>query len=183
LQALKDDLPPAGVKIGMLASKPIVDVVADFLQTLDCPVVLDPVLRSSSGKALLDEPGLAALINLLPSVDWITPNTVEFDLLGGESRLQGINLVVTGGHLDQPNDLVLETGKAPVSLQGQRIETKATHGTGCAFSSTLLCNLVTGQDGVIAARNAKEYVRQAMLRAEPIGSGNGPMNLLWPLGC
>ena len=201
LAHLTADLPPAGVKIGMLATEANVRVVADFIRKLlfgaeRIPVVLDPVLRSSSGRALLDSPGLAALRReLLPLVDWVTPNLAELSLLS-ESDIspsepeaaarklsnlgRGLNVIVTGGDHAASDFIYLADGHAEW-LHGEKLLSPSTHGTGCAFSTSLLCNLVNGVTPSEAPRRAKHYVTEAIRRATPLGSGTGPMNLLWPL--
>jgi hydroxymethylpyrimidine/phosphomethylpyrimidine kinase len=83
LRVLDEDLPPAGVKIGMLGSEAVVEVVTEYAQRLTCPVVLDTVLRSSSGKALLSPEAMAVFRSLLQQVDWVTPNVDELSLLTG----------------------------------------------------------------------------------------------------
>jgi len=206
LSCLEEDLPASGVKLGMLATAQNVLAVVEFLNGLRVngrvvPVVLDPVLRSSSGKALLSEDGILALkARLLPLVDWVTPNLGELGLLiGGEvgtpegmedgakelaALFPGLGIVVKGGHLtgsDASDDLVVSPGGALEWLRGDRITSRATHGTGCAFSSAMACGLTRGLAGVEAAREAKRFVAEAIRRAEPLGRGNGPMNLLWPL--
>ena len=199
------DLPPAGIKIGMLATEQCVHVVADFLERLlenrRVPVVLDPVLVSSSGKDLLEAAGVRALIaRLLPMATWVTPNRREWAVLTdadslatGENatieqisrqirqRWPGTGFVVTGGDGDRADDLVLPPGCPPVWLRGEKIPGTSTHGTGCAFSSAILCGLIQGLDGQAAAAAAKAYVGEAIRRAVPLGQGIGPMNLLWPL--
>ena len=203
LHCLQEDLPPAGIKIGMLANAANVDAVADFLsfyiqRAQQVPVVLDPVFRSSSGRELLDAAGLAQLkARLLPLVDWITPNLAELAELAGlpagapsemeaaiqavQTRFPRLGIVATGGHLDSADDLVAIPGQPMHWLRGPKLVSQATHGTGCAFSSALLCGLVKGLGGFAAAAEAKRFVTQAILRAEPLGRGRGPMNLLWPL--
>ena len=204
LECLWADLPAAGVKIGMLATAANVAAVAEFLGKLRgaevrVPVVLDPVLRSSSGRELLDAEGAALLRErLLPLVDWVTPNVEELGVLTGlrvagredvpaaALALQEIggggNVLATGGHLDAPDDLVVMRGGVMHWLPGELIETASTHGTGCALSSALLCGLVAGDDAVEAAAGAKRYVAEAMRAATPLGMGRGPLRLLWPLG-
>ena len=201
LACLDEDLPAAGVKVGMLATAENVHAVADFLVTraaggIRAPVVLDPVLESSSGRQLLSPEGVDALCErLLPAVGWVTPNRSELArLLGrpiaGRSQVEAaawelrrrypaLNVAVTGGDEEAPDDFIAEAGGAGYWLRGTRIESTATHGTGCAFSSALLCGLVAGKPR--AAEAAKAYVAKAILTAVPLGSGKGPMNLLWPL--
>jgi hydroxymethylpyrimidine/phosphomethylpyrimidine kinase len=202
LAHLAEDLPPAGVKIGMMATEANVRVVAEFVRKLlfgpeKIPVVLDPVLRSTSGRELLDPAGLDALRReLLPLVDWVTPNLAELAALLGtqlqsESEVEsaarelsnlgrGLNVVVTGGD-HTASDLAFLADGHHQWLRGEKLLSSSTHGTGCAFSTSLLCQLVNGATGLDAPRQAKHYVTEAIRRATPIGSGTGPMNLLWPL--
>ncbi|MDQ2832260.1 MAG: bifunctional hydroxymethylpyrimidine kinase/phosphomethylpyrimidine kinase [Acidobacteriota bacterium] len=203
LECLESDLPPVGIKLGMLASVATVQIVADYLASLrgrdrNLVVVLDPVLRSSSGSTLVERAGVEMMRErLLSLVDWVTPNLDELAMLTGRSsadrqdlpalarELQGsahqLNLVVTGGHLDTPDDFMLTAGGNDQWFRGERIESRSTHGTGCAFSSALLSRLVQGDDAAAAVLGAKAYVAEAIRRAEPIGHGTGPMCLLWPI--
>jgi hydroxymethylpyrimidine/phosphomethylpyrimidine kinase len=161
-------------------------------------VVLDPVLRSSSGRELLDPEGVMLLRSrLLPVVDWITPNLDELGILTGEpvksrgdmlpaaQRLQqmgdSLNVLATGGHLNPPDDLLLTASGEVHWLPGEYIASTSTHGTGCAFSSALLSLLVLGRHPRVAASEAKSYVAEAIRSAAPIGHGRGPLNHLWPL--
>ncbi len=202
LACLETDLPPAGIKIGMLAGPAQVAAVAAYLRSLRTRergpfVVLDPVLRSSSGKDLLSTEGLDCLqADLLPLVGIVTPNTEELSVLTGLpcgtqeeieaatvalcDRYPGLSVLVTGGHRTRPDDVLLNGGRFSV-LPGERIETRATHGTGCALSSALLCGLLRGNPYAQAACDAKAYVATAMRQAVPRGAGRGPMHLLWPL--
>lgn len=198
LDALESDLPAGGVKIGMLGGAAQVRTVATFLQRVrrvrTLTVVLDPVLVSSSGAELLDEEGLAVLLSeLLPKVDAVTPNTLEAARLTGlpcstageaeacaqalESRFPGLVVVITGGHLDPPDDLLWAAGKAEW-WPGKRIQTRSTHGTGCAFSTAMLAARLGGAEWTAAALTAKRFVQQAMASAVPRGQGRGPMNLI-----
>lgn len=206
LRCLDEDLPAAGVKIGMLATAENVETVAAFVVGLRSfgqavPIVLDPVLRSSSGKDLLSEEGLEVLRGrLMPRVDWVTPNLAELGVLIGRKvetaeemesgalelagLFPGVGIVVKGGHLaesDAADDLVVSADGSLEWLRGIRIESRATHGTGCAFSSAMVCSLVEGRSGIEAARVAKNFVAEAIRSAVPMGRGFGPMNLLWSL--
>ena len=213
LDCLVDDLVFAGAKIGMLGSSRVAKEVSSFLSRLPdglvrSRIVLDPVVRSSSGAPLIDPEGIRLIREqLLRQVGWVTPNVGEMVILGsGESpagarpdreevaaaarRLQQwvarqgndeLNIVVTGGDLDRPDDFLLTASGEEFWLSGERIETSATHGTGCAFSSALLCGLIAGQPPRLATVNAKIYVTEALRSAAPIGHGKGPMNHLFPL--
>jgi hydroxymethylpyrimidine/phosphomethylpyrimidine kinase len=206
LDHLNVDLPPDGVKIGMLGSADLAESTAKFLQQLhldkrlksNIPCVLDPVIRSSSGADLLSSEGLETLLRkLLPAVSWITPNWSELALLTDQSisslaeaesaaallnrQYPHVNVVVTGGDQLQPIDLLYTTEGCLHHFAGEHIESTSTHGTGCAFSSALLCQLISGIDSVNAILAAKRYVAEAIRRAPAIGHGRGPLNLLWPL--
>lgn len=200
LEHVAADLPAAGVKIGMLASEPIVRLVAAFLETAPgrIPVVLDPVLRSSSGHELLDPAALRRLqTELLPVVSWITPNWAELSALTGIKvrnleevneaanalgrRHPGLYIVVTGGDQTEPLDLLRAPGGAVQTYPGEHIETTSTHGTGCAFSSALLARLILGDPPAKAVAKAKAYVTEALRTAPGLGHGRGPLNLWWPL--
>ena len=204
LDCLEDDLPAAGVKIGMLGTAGMVEAVADFLTRLrrsgrSVPVVLDPVVRSSSGRELLDEGGVETMRKrLLPLVDWVTPNVAELGVLLGRGELRRdeleaaarelqrtvggrLNVAATGGHLERPDDLLVTAEGEAHWVAGERIESRSTHGTGCAFSSALLCRLALGDGAAEAVRGAKRYVAEAIRRAGPMGKGFGPVDHLWPL--
>jgi hydroxymethylpyrimidine/phosphomethylpyrimidine kinase len=198
LRCLRQDLPIAGVKIGMLGSGENAATVAGWLRDLSLPrerVVLDPVLRSSSGRDLLDLPGQVLLRDqLLPQTGWVTPNLEELAVLTGlpvTNREQmraaaealaataGLRVAATGGHLDPPDDLLVTPQGEAHWFPGRHLATRATHGTGCAFSSALLCRLVLGDSAQAAVAAAKRYVKEAMEAAYPIGQGRGPMHHLY----
>ncbi|QMV17479.1 bifunctional hydroxymethylpyrimidine kinase/phosphomethylpyrimidine kinase [Granulicella sp. 5B5] len=206
LEHLQNDLPPDGIKIGMLGSAEIVSTVAEFLRSIaprttskpPIPIVLDTVLISSSGTRLLAPQALQTLReDLLPLVGWATPNWHELALLSGQavtSMPQGqsaatalmstyptLNLIVTGGDQDPPTDLLCLADGTLQTLYGEHIESRSTHGTGCAFSTAFLSNLIFKKTPLDAAKSAKHYVAEAIRRAPPIGHGKGPLNLLWPL--
>lgn len=200
LDALIVDMPPAAVKIGMLGSEEIAAEVVDFLRVNALKnVVLDPVLRSSSGAELLDVAGLRILREqLLGIADVVTPNLDEASVLTGLRvtdeegmelacrellKLGARSTVVKGGHLSQPVDL-LATGSSNGAFvfhrfQNQKIETNSTHGTGCAYSTAIACHLaigrpLEGEDG--AVMHARDYVASALKEAYPVGEGTGPIN-------
>ncbi len=206
LAHLKADLPAAGIKIGMLGSIEIAAEIAGFLADKHraqaagqgTPVVLDPILRASSGAALLPVEAVDLLhARLLPEVSWVTPNWPELAALAGGSvattgeaeaamrelgrRHPHLHIVATGGDQAEPIDLLLLPSGEIHSFAGRHIESTATHGTGCAFSSALLSRLLLGDSPVDAVAAAKAFVAEAIERAPKIGHGKGPLNLLWPL--
>jgi hydroxymethylpyrimidine/phosphomethylpyrimidine kinase len=179
LDCLVGDGPIAGVKIGMLGTAEVVGVVAEFLRGTKIPrerMVLDPVIRASSGAELLSVEGVGRLVaELLPVVGWVTPNLSEAGVLLGEVTLGreefpgaaarlaalgsvGLNVVVTGGHLDTPDDFLRMAEGEEIWFEGTRVEARSTHGTGCACSSGLLCGLLLGDGAVEAVAGAKAWV-------------------------
>jgi hydroxymethylpyrimidine/phosphomethylpyrimidine kinase len=202
LEHLHADLPPAGVKIGMLGSAEITTEVARYLRRTSAnsqiPSVFDPVLRSSSGTDLLDIEGIRTLHSaLLPIVQWLTPNWAELAALAATNvssaveaeaaahllgeRYPNLYVVVTGGDQPYPVDLLRLPSGEVHRFPGEHIQTTSTHGTGCAFSSALLSRIILGDTPKSAVQNAKDYVAEALGSAPGIGHGRGPLNLLWPL--
>ena len=202
LEALLEDMPPVAVKIGMLGSGEIAGKVAKFLHSHSLPnVILDPVLKSSSGADLLDRRGADILrAELLGIADVITPNLAEAGLLGDLEvndlasmeeacrRLRALgarNIVVTGGHLSEPTDLLAESEPdGSLSFRtypGVQIPTLNTHGTGCAFSTALACNLALGSSLGDAVLKAKTYVSGALRNSYQVGKGTSPINHLFGL--
>jgi hydroxymethylpyrimidine/phosphomethylpyrimidine kinase len=198
LEELVADTSPAAVHIGMLAAAPLVRVVAEFLEREKPPhVVLDPILKSSSGASLLEPAGVRVLVErLLPLADVLTPNLDEAAELAGvpvtdieqmkaaAGRLHELGaraVVVTGGHLDPAADLLSYPGPSGLERQifrSERIRSASTHGTGCAFATALACNLALGEALPEAVGRAKQYVTAAIANAYPLGKGAGPLNHL-----
>jgi hydroxymethylpyrimidine/phosphomethylpyrimidine kinase len=208
LECLAEDVSLSGVKIGMLGSSAVAGEVVSFLteQSVELArqrIVLDPVLRSTSGTPLIDVNGIRIIREqFLHRVGWITPNTHELAILIGEDSIgreqvpasavrlkemavrignHELNVVVTGGHLCRPDDFLLTAEGDQVWLPGERIDTNSTHGTGCALSSALLCELISGLEPRDAVAAAKAYVTEALRSAYPVGKGKGPMNHLFRL--
>jgi hydroxymethylpyrimidine/phosphomethylpyrimidine kinase len=199
LEELASDLEIAAVHIGMLASEQGVDRVAAFLRKRKLPnVVLDPILRSSSGAALLSGKGIRALVRkLLPLATVATPNLDEAAFLTelpvgnleqmGEAanRLHSMGaaaVVVTGGHLKKAIDVLSIAGASRTRqwvFEGEHQESKSTHGTGCAFSTAIASQLARGSDLPEAVRLAKAYVADAIANAYSLGRGIGPVNHLY----
>ena len=217
LRELAADLSFSAVRIGMLGSAAVVEAVSEFLESTRPPnVVLDPVVRSSSGAELLEAAGVALLKRrLLPLVSVVTPNIDEVAVLSGalaaqpplaalglldpkaEPRLRtavalaeallnsGVGAtVVTGGHLETPTDVLLWRKQGNLQVRvfpSRKIESRSTHGTGCAFAASLACSLALGISLPEAVARAQQYVLRAIETAEPLGQGIGPINHLWPL--
>jgi hydroxymethylpyrimidine/phosphomethylpyrimidine kinase len=176
--------------------------VADFLaQARLAHVVLDPILKSSSGADLLDAPGLRLLMErLIPLAQVLTPNLDEAGALTGmavtnldqmreaAARLHALgaaNVVVTGGNLDKATDLLSFTTSRGIELEvfkADRVLSNSTHGTGCAFSTALACHLAHGRGLPEAVLLSKAYVSAAITNAHPLGKGVGPLHHLYRMG-
>jgi len=193
LEELAGDMEIAAVKIGMLGSADAARAVTGFLKRHQPPnVVLDPVLTSSSGTKLLSAEGeqilkehlLALALIVAPNIDEAAAltglpvtNLDEMASAAARLRAQGArNVVITGGHLNPPVDLInAQSSKRPVVLTGKKIASRGTHGTGCAFSTALACNLALGKDLLNAIKNAKRFVEEALKKAPGVGKGLGPV--------
>jgi hydroxymethylpyrimidine/phosphomethylpyrimidine kinase len=200
LQELNRDLEISAVKIGMLGSAGVAAAVCEFLEAVKPPnVVLDPILRSSSGARLLDPKGEKLMLErLLPLAAVITPNLDEAAALSGLPvtnleemkvaaerlhQLGAANVVITGGHLDKAIDLLSFThpngGIENQTFKAERQRSRSTHGTGCAFASALACHLAHGRQLPEAVLLAKAYVAAAITHAQPLGRGTGPLDHLY----
>lgn len=179
LEVLLHQGPPDAVKLGMLATGPLVDVVAAFLAEVGPPiVVLDPVLGASAGGALLDDPGVDRLLDaLLPAVTVLTPNVPELHRLFGldvatlpadalEAALEMLrlglpcDLLVKGGHRPAPDtgtDLLVTTDDV-VAFPPSHTLAGTAHGTGCTFASALTAALARGFPLEDAVRYGKARV-------------------------
>jgi hydroxymethylpyrimidine/phosphomethylpyrimidine kinase len=202
LQELVSDLIVEAVHIGMLGNEKAVAVVADFLAEARLPhVVLDPILKSSSGADLLDAAGTRLLIErLIPLAELITPNLDEAAVLTGKAvtnldqmheaaaRLHALgaaNVVVTGGQLEKATDLLSFSGargKEQEVFKADRQGSSSTHGTGCAFATALACHLAHGRGLPEAVLLSKAYVSAAIANAHPLGKGVGPLHHLYRMG-
>ena len=199
LDELVSDVEIAAVHIGMLGTAAVVQTVVDFLGRANLPhVVLDPILKSSSGADFLDGTGLRVLIEkLIPLIEVITPNLAEASVLTGlpvanldEMRIAAaklhemgaVNIALTGGDLEKATDLLSFTSNGRVEqevFKSERLRSNSTHGTGCAFSTSLACHLAQGRGLPEAVLLSKAYVAAAIAHAYPVGKGVGPVNHLY----
>jgi len=202
LEELVSDVEVAAVRIGMLGSGKLVKILTDFLAAKLLPnVVLDPILKSTSGADLLDRDGKSILRNnLLPLANVITPNAEEASELTGlpvvdlaqmreaATKLHGMGakaVVVTGGHLEKATELLSVAGKQGTEqevFRSDRLPSRSTHGTGCAFATAIACHLALGRGLPEAVLLAKAYVSAAITNAQPIGKGTGPLHHLYRMG-
>jgi len=196
IDAVVEDIRPDAVKTGMLATAGIIEVVAAKIKEHALPfVVVDPVMVAKSGDRLLREDAVFALRKLLPLADVLTPNIPETgDLLGYPVRtdeeirkaareLQSLgprNVVVKGGHRDGHTAVdILFDGRDFHEFASPRIKTQSTHGTGCTLASAVAAYLARQETVPEAVQHAKDYLTQALLHAEPIGHGHGPVDHFW----
>ena len=193
-----DDLAPTAAKTGMLASPEIIAVVAGAIQDHGIArLVVDPVMVAKGGAKLLQEDAVEALrVRLIPLATVITPNLPEAEVLlgrriaGRDEReraardLVGLGCraaVLKGGHADDDADDVVWDGRTLRWLQGTRIDTRNTHGSGCTFSAAIAAHLARGSQIEDALLEAKAFVTGAIRDSLDIGHGHGPVNPMWHL--
>lgn len=193
IKAVFEDIYPDSVKIGMVSSPELIKVIAESLKYYKAEnIVADPVMVSTSGKALISPEGTAALKEtLLPLSDLITPNIPEGEILAcmeiktrtdmEKAALRmgkefGTSVLLKGGHsTGGADDLLYSYGKL-TWITGKRIDNENTHGTGCTLSSAIAANLAKGYGMEEAVSMAKEYVTDALSAGLDLGKGKGPMN-------
>ncbi|WP_294313885.1 bifunctional hydroxymethylpyrimidine kinase/phosphomethylpyrimidine kinase [uncultured Sphingomonas sp.] len=179
MTSVLDDLGVDAVKIGMIGSAATVHVVADVLETLDVPIVFDPVMIATSGSVLADADTIAAFERLMGIASVVTPNIPELAALGGEAAVlaHGCHVVAKGGHGDGASvtDRLLSPGGEIRRLIGKRFDTDDTHGTGCTLASALAAGLASGLGIEDAFVQAVRFVRIAMMHAPGLGAGHGPL--------
>jgi hydroxymethylpyrimidine kinase/phosphomethylpyrimidine kinase len=195
LQALDSDLPPAVIKIGMLGSAATCKILTEFLATKRATqsflLVCDPVLKSTSGSTLLDPEALDLLIHgIFPHVSVLTPNLPEAEKIIGKSILHieeaadqlldlGVeSVLIKGGHAkgDACRDYWTD-GQQSIWVSSPRLDTPATHGTGCILSSALASALALGQETHEAIITAKTFLNQCLKSPVQVGAGHGPMRI------
>ena len=189
LEAVFSDIGVDAAKTGMLFSRELIDVVADFLATHRVPLVVDPVMVASSGAKLLQDDAVDALVDrLFPLATVVTPNLMEAEALAGTGSRREVAerihelgapaVIVTGGHGESSIDHLFD-GEHHVEIEVERHDVAATHGAGCTHSATLAALLAKGESLEAAARGAaraaSEAVRHGLVE---IGAGEGPVNVL-----
>jgi hydroxymethylpyrimidine/phosphomethylpyrimidine kinase len=192
LRAVLSDLPPRAVKIGMLTTVPAIRAVAQELAGGAAAVVIDPVMVAKTGARLLRATSLEALVeSLFPLAAVVTPNLPEASVLAGfpirneadaklaARRIQALGaraVLIKGGHAEGPYvvDGLLD-GRTWFRFTGERIATRAGHGTGCTLSSAVAAHLARGADLPEAVANGVAFVRRALAEAPGLGAGAGPL--------
>lgn len=196
LEDLIQDSKISAVHIGMLGTAAVAGAVADFLESAQLPcIVLDTIIKSSSGATLLDDAGITVLADrLLPFANVITPNAQEAAALTGTTvdsveemkhaaqqlkEMGAKAVVITGGHLSPTVDVLLSTNGDIQTFKSEKLDTNYTHGTGCAFSTSIACNLAQGRPLPEAVLLAKSFLTAAIANGYPVGKGVNPVNHMY----
>ena len=186
------------IKTGMLGDAEVVDLVARLLDEAKVPAVIDPVMVAKGGAALLAADALDLVRTLLaPRAALLTPNAPEAEALTGLTvettddlrragealmRLGAGAVLMKGGHVPGARVVdVLMTPYGETLFEGERLETRHTHGTGCTLASACATGLAQGMSLEAATARAWDYLHRAMLRAPGLGQGHGPLDHGWPL--
>ncbi|MDP3870878.1 bifunctional hydroxymethylpyrimidine kinase/phosphomethylpyrimidine kinase [Phenylobacterium sp.] len=197
-RAVLDDLGADAVKTGMLGDVEMVERVAAILDTVRVPVVVDPVMVAKGGSNLLAPNAVDAVRALMiPRATVLTPNAPEAEALSGlpvyttdDLRRAGERLLtlgaqavlMKGGHVEGDTVIdVLMTPDGETSFEGERLDTRHTHGTGCTLASAVAAGLAQGLSLTEAVARAWAYVHEAMRQAPGFGAGHGPLDHAWPL--
>lgn len=192
LEAVYADIFPQAVKTGALGDAKVLQTVADYVKKFRCPLVVDPVMISKQGMPLLKRSAVRVFIKeLMPCATLVMPNLYEAEVLSG-IRVRDLNsmkkaaqilagfgpqaVLVKGGHLQgEATDLLWQQGRAQI-FKAQRIRTRHTHGTGCAYSAAITAELAKGKDLFSAVTIAKKFMTRALGTSPGLGGGRGPVN-------
>ena len=198
IDALAEDLPPDGVKTGMLGNGELAEAVAWAIKQREFPhYVLDPVMVATSGDRLLEREAEQVIARrLVPLAALVTPNMPEASILVEDEirtvedmeragrdlvKMGAAAALVKGGHLPGPDvfDVLVAGGGDMVRrFRSARIETTSTHGTGCTLSAGAAAGLALGRSLTRAVEDALDFVHRAIAAAPGLGSGHGPLNHL-----
>mgnify|MGYP002082537654 CR=1 FL=1 len=196
LESVLSDILPDAVKVGMVSSSILIEVIAQTLEKYHVGhIVVDPVMVATSGAKLLQDEAIESLKKrLLPLAEVVTPNIPEGEILSGMAiktpremeeaagkiaNNYGCAVLLKGGHsVNDANDLLYAEGKSRW-FYGERIETSNTHGTGCTLSSAIAAGLAKGQNLPEAIESAKTYISGALTAGLDLGRGSGPLNHMW----
>lgn len=187
------DIYPDAIKIGMVSNIETIQMIAAKLKEYGAKrIVVDPVMVSTSGCALMQPDAMDTLIStLLPLGDIITPNIPEAEKLCGfeiknvddmmrAAEVIGKNLsgsvLIKGGHLTETADDLLYDNGEFIWYRGERVDNPNTHGTGCTLSSAIASNLALGYDVKTSVKRAKDYITGALKANLDLGQGSGPLN-------
>jgi hydroxymethylpyrimidine/phosphomethylpyrimidine kinase len=197
IRAVLDDIPPAAAKTGALGSVEIVRAVAALARQFTFPLVVDPVMVSTHGAFLLAENARLVLRDeLLPLATLVTPNLQEAAALSGlavsdvdsmrraAERIAAAGaraVLVKGGHLAGTPVDILFSGGQWFEFTAERVNTRHTHGTGCAYSAAITAGLALGWELPEAIRRARLWITEAIRTSPGLGSGTGPINHFAPV--
>ncbi len=194
MDAVFTDIFPDAVKIGMVSSSAMMEVIAERLRTYKAKnIVADPVMIASSGAKLMHTDAVETLKNrLLPLADLVTPNIPEAEILSGISiheekdmlaaakaisETYGCAVLCKGGHrVHDANDLLYMGKHTYRWFYGKHIQNPNTHGTGCTLSSAIAANLAKGFNLIQSVECAKKYISGALSAKLNLGHGSGPLN-------
>ena len=193
MDAIFEDIRPDAVKIGMLSSVKLMEIIAERLTYYKTDhIVLDPVMVATSGARLLEKDAVKALKKLiLPLATLVTPNIPEAEILAEMSIFSEKDMskaaekigaqnqcavLLKGGHNKNDANDVLYANGTQHWFYGKRIMTKNTHGTGCTLSSAIAANLAKGYDLNLSIELAKDYISRALSSMLDLGKGSGPLN-------
>lgn len=198
IRVVLDDLGADCLKTGMLSQPDVIHAICDVLETRQetYPLVVDPVMVAKGGASLLAKEAVEALVGrLIPKATILTPNVPEAEVLSGMTissddhmreaaellfEMGPKAILMKGGHMDPEGETVRdylfeENGNMHV-LEGPRIPTRHTHGTGCTTASAIACGLAQGLSALEAVERARAYVLKAIETAPGFGEGHGPLN-------
>jgi hydroxymethylpyrimidine/phosphomethylpyrimidine kinase len=197
-RAVLDDIGADAIKTGMLGEPSLVEAMARVIGGAGAPAVIDPVMVAKGGASLLPDAAVEAVRTaLVPLAALLTPNAPEAAVLTGldvestdDLRRAGERLLamgaaavlMKGGHVPGERVVdVLMTVAGETLFEGERIDTRNTHGTGCTLASACAAGLAQGLELTEAVARAWDYVHEAMLRAPGFGAGHGPLDHAWPM--
>ena len=193
IDSVFEDIRPDAVKIGMVSSGALIQVIAKQLKAYDAKnIVVDPVMVATSGSKLITDEALSVLKEyLLPIASVVTPNIPEAEILTGMTIQNEADMIQAaknisetyhcavlckGGHsINDANDLLYSDGNYRW-FYGKRINNPNTHGTGCTLSSAIAANLAKGYNLETSVERAKNYISGALSAMLDLGAGSGPMD-------
>lgn len=194
LDYIFNDIRPDAVKIGMVSNESIIEAIANRLSHFDAKhVVIDPVMFSTSGHALMNPEAMGALKSkLLPMAQVITPNLAEASALFGQkitdkqgmlhagltiAKQMNTSVLIKGGHLDDlASDVLVNPQGEYHWFESERVNNANTHGTGCTLSAAIASNLALGYSLEASVMHSKTYITNALKAMLDLGQGSGPLN-------
>ncbi len=197
IDAVMSDLDVSAIKLGMLFSPDLIDVVANALSGFPGPIVVDPVMIAKSGDALLQDVAVDALTQkILPLATVLTPNLPEAARLLNTDEATSITEMIDQGHAllalgpktvlmkgghgtgNHCTDVLVGPDGVMLELTSQRVNTQNTHGTGCTYSASIAAQLAQSKPLSDAVASAHAYLKEAIIAADSIdiGNGHGPVH-------